>query len=137
MSGGDGNRTDEIDLRFLKAAVEAAGNTILIKTACLGESDPKIVYVNPAFTRLSGYEEPNGAGEEPPFPAGGELGIRFLADRAPLPRFPFTRCIHGRSSRAERLLMGSGRSFLNDQNGREAERPVLRAIASRRDVIWP
>ncbi len=71
MSGGDGNRTDEIDLRFLKAAVEAAGNAILITTACLDESDPKIVYVNPAFTRLSGYEEPKVQGRSPRFLQAG------------------------------------------------------------------
>ncbi|MCJ2125751.1 HWE histidine kinase domain-containing protein [Methylobacterium sp. J-077] len=60
MSGFDG-----IDPRLLKAAVEAAGEAILITSAELDEPGPRIEYANPAFLRLTGYAEADIVGRSP------------------------------------------------------------------------
>jgi hypothetical protein len=36
-----------------------------------------------------------------------------------------------------RPLTGRHQDHLNDRDGREAESPVLRALTTRHDVIWP
>lgn len=48
------------DLRVLLAAVEASGEAILITSAGLDEPGPRIEYINPAFTRMTGYEADEG-----------------------------------------------------------------------------
>jgi len=60
----------EIDLRLLRAAVEATGEAILITTADLDEPGPVIIYANPAFTRLSGYDAAEVVGRSPRFLQG-------------------------------------------------------------------
>ncbi|MGH1571802.1 HWE histidine kinase domain-containing protein [Methylobacterium sp. P31] len=45
-----------VDLRLLRAAVEASGEAILITSADLDEPGPRIEYANPAFARMTGYE---------------------------------------------------------------------------------
>ena len=80
MSQGDKNGTGGIDLRLLQAAVEATGEAILITTAGLDEPGPSIVYTNPAFTRLSGYEAQEVIGRSPRFLQGPKT------DRAALDR---------------------------------------------------
>lgn len=45
-----------VDLRLLRAAVEATGKAILIATADLDEPGPVVVQANPAFARPSGYD---------------------------------------------------------------------------------
>jgi PAS domain S-box-containing protein len=59
-----------MDLRLLQAAVEATGEAILITTADLDEPGPVIVYANPAFTKLSGYEAREVVGRSPRFLQG-------------------------------------------------------------------
>ncbi|SDM55707.1 PAS domain S-box-containing protein [Methylobacterium phyllostachyos] len=63
-------RLDGVDLRLLRAAVEAAGEAILITTADLDEPGPVIVYANPAFSRLSGYGFDEVVGHSPRFLQG-------------------------------------------------------------------
>ncbi|WP_310148582.1 EAL domain-containing protein [Luteimonas sp. 3794] len=46
-------RRDEADLRLLRRAVEATENGVVITEAC--GADQPIVYVNPAFSRITGY----------------------------------------------------------------------------------
>jgi PAS domain S-box-containing protein len=53
------------DLEVFKAAVEAAGEAILITSAELEEPGPRIEYANPAFTRMSGYEAHEVLGRSP------------------------------------------------------------------------
>ncbi|AWN37750.1 HWE histidine kinase domain-containing protein [Methylobacterium radiodurans] len=43
------------DLKVLLAAVEASGEAILVTSADLDDPGPRIEYVNPAFTRMTGY----------------------------------------------------------------------------------
>lgn len=65
---GDGS--GGVDLRLLQAAVEATGEAILITTADLDEPGPVIVYANPAFTRLTGYDAREVVGRSPRFLQG-------------------------------------------------------------------
>ncbi|MFC6791260.1 HWE histidine kinase domain-containing protein [Methylobacterium komagatae] len=67
-AGEDG--ADGIDLRLLRAAVEATGEAILITTADLDEPGPVILYANPAFTKLSCYEAEEAVGRSPRFLQG-------------------------------------------------------------------
>ncbi|GJD57987.1 Blue-light-activated histidine kinase 1 [Methylobacterium dankookense] len=53
------------DLEVFKAAVEAAGEAIVITSAELDEPGPVIEYVNPAFTRMTGYEVREVLGRSP------------------------------------------------------------------------
>lgn len=80
MSRPDDDGSDGIDLRLLRAAVEATGEAILITTADLDEPGPTIVYANPAFTRLSGYEAHEVVGRSPRF-LQGEGTDRAALDR--------------------------------------------------------
>ena len=57
-------------LRLLESAVEQASDAILICSAGSEESRPAVVYVNPAFTRMSGYPPEEIIGQSP-FLLGG------------------------------------------------------------------
>ncbi len=70
MSRAGDEEADGIDLRLLRAAVEATGEAILITTADLDEPGPVIVYANPAFTKLSGYKAAEAVGRSPRFLQG-------------------------------------------------------------------
>ena len=74
------NGSAGIDLRLLQAAVEATGEAILITTADLDEPGPVIVYANPAFTKLSGYDAAEAVGRSPRF-LQGEGTERTALDR--------------------------------------------------------
>jgi PAS domain S-box-containing protein len=70
VSRAGDEEADGIDLRLLRAAVEATGEAILITTADLDEPGPVIVYANPAFTKLSGYKAAEAVGRSPRFLQG-------------------------------------------------------------------
>ncbi len=50
---------------LLRAAVEAIDEAILITDAALEPPGPRIVYVNPAFTRMTGYAPEEAIGRSP------------------------------------------------------------------------
>lgn len=66
----DAEGLDGVELRLLKAAVEATGEAILITDADVHDDGPRIVYANPAFTRLSGYDTHEVVGRSPRFLQG-------------------------------------------------------------------
>lgn len=70
MPHRDEGRSGDIDLRLLKAAVEATGEAILITDADLNEPGPRIEYANSAFTRLTGYALGEVIGRSPRFLQG-------------------------------------------------------------------
>lgn len=70
MPLGEASGPGDIDLRLLKAAVEATGEAILITTADLDEPGPRIEYANGAFVRLSGYQLDEVIGRSPRFLQG-------------------------------------------------------------------
>ncbi|MCJ2049464.1 HWE histidine kinase domain-containing protein [Methylobacterium sp. J-070] len=66
------------DLSVLLAAVEASGEAVLITSADLGEPGPRIEYVNPAFTRMTGYEVREVVGRSPRFLQGPKTEAAVL-----------------------------------------------------------
>lgn len=56
---------DQSDLELLKAAVESANDAIIITDTRLDSPGPEIVYVNPAFTRMTGYTYNEVIGKTP------------------------------------------------------------------------
>ncbi|MEA1834905.1 HWE histidine kinase domain-containing protein [Methylobacterium durans] len=65
MTGGNETEPTAINLKLLRAAVEASGEAILITSAELDEPGPRIAYANPAFTRMTGYEAHEVVGRSP------------------------------------------------------------------------
>jgi PAS domain S-box-containing protein len=63
----DRNATQRVptDAGLLLAAVEASGEAVLITSAALEEPGPRIEYVNPAFTRMTGYNAEEVLGLNP------------------------------------------------------------------------
>ncbi|MFL6585604.1 MAG: EAL domain-containing protein [Luteimonas sp.] len=64
-------RRDESDLRLLRRAVEATENGIVITDA--RASDQPMVYINPAFSRITGYAAEECLGRNCRFLQGGEF----------------------------------------------------------------
>src|SRR5215813_2394548 len=55
----------EAQLRLLKTAVEQSNESVIIMTARLDPPGPQIVYVNPAFTKMTGYAPQEVIGQTP------------------------------------------------------------------------
>ena len=68
------------DLEVLFAAVEASGEAIVITSADLDGDGPRIEYVNPAFTRMTGYEASEVLGRSPRILQGPRTD-RIVLDR--------------------------------------------------------
>jgi len=66
--------------RLLDASVEEARDAVLLTDAGTGRGDHEVVYANPAFTEMTGYEEDEIIGRNPRVLQGPET------DRAPLDR---------------------------------------------------
>lgn len=68
------------ELAILRTVVEALGEVIIITDADLGPSGPRIQYVNPAFTRLTGYAADEILGQTPRFLQGPSTDRAMLDD---------------------------------------------------------
>ncbi|MER2265363.1 HWE histidine kinase domain-containing protein [Methylobacterium oxalidis] len=77
-----GSLSAERDLSLFKVAVEAAGEAVIITAAELDAPGPQIAYVNPAFTRMTGYTLNEVVGQSPRILQGART------DRAVLDRMP-------------------------------------------------
>jgi PAS domain S-box-containing protein len=55
----------EVQLRLLKTAVEQSNESVIIMTAQLDPPGPQIIYVNPAFTKMTGYAPEEVIGKTP------------------------------------------------------------------------
>ena len=55
----------DLDLATLRAAVDAADEGVVVTGAALEAPGPQILYVNPAFTRLTGYTAEEAIGATP------------------------------------------------------------------------
>jgi len=120
-----------MDLRLLKAAVEATGEAILITTAELDEPGPRIEYANAAFVRLTGYRVEEVVGRSPRFLQGPKT------DRAELD--------HARASlEAGEAFQGEALNYRKDGSTyvvewlitpvREAEGRITHWVSAQRDV---
>ncbi len=73
-------RQDEETRLVLQAAIESANDSILITELNLEAPGPRIEYVNPAFTRMTGYSEADVIGKTPRILQGPKTD-RGLLDR--------------------------------------------------------
>src|SRR5262247_2516880 len=55
----------EVQLQLLKPAIEESNESVIIMTAHLDPPGPQIVYVNPAFTKMTGYAPEDVIGKTP------------------------------------------------------------------------
>jgi PAS domain S-box-containing protein len=62
--GADAKRAEE-QLRLLKTAIEQGAESVIITTAQFDPPGPQIVYVNPAFTKMTGYAPEEVIGKTP------------------------------------------------------------------------
>lgn len=62
------------------AAIEAAAESILITTAELDAPGPSIVYVNPAFERMTGWSRAEVVGQSPRILQGPKTDLRIFTD---------------------------------------------------------
>ncbi|MCJ2056296.1 PAS domain-containing protein [Methylobacterium sp. J-048] len=69
-SGDDIGTAPDINAAFLRAAVEATGEAILVTSSDLSEPGPIIEYANPAFARMTGYSQAEVIGRSPRFLQG-------------------------------------------------------------------
>ena len=65
-----GRRRADDELRLLESAVRQASEAVLVTGAELDEPGPEIVFVNPAFTRMTGYAAEEAVGRSPRFLQG-------------------------------------------------------------------
>ena len=124
-------RTRAADLRLLRAAVEASGEAILITSAEVDEPGPLIEYANPAFTRLSGYEEAEVLGRSPRLLQGPETDRTVLDGlRAAL--------VAGEPTQAEAVnYRKDGSTYVVEwviTPVREADGRITHWVATQRDV---
>lgn len=84
-----GTLSAEHDLSLFQIAVEAAGEAVIITSAELEAPGPRIAYVNPAFTRMTGYALDEVVGKSPRILQGPRT------DRAVLDRMRADLATHG------------------------------------------
>lgn len=65
-------------LRLLESAVQQADESIIITTAELDLPGPQIIFVNPAFTRMTGYTSEEAVGRTPRILQGPQTDRRVL-----------------------------------------------------------
>ncbi len=75
----DASSTQEVALWLLGSAVEAALDGYSITDADLSNGG-KIIYVNPAFTRITGYELPDVIGKTPAILRGPLTDLQMMAE---------------------------------------------------------
>lgn len=74
-------RRDESQIQLLEAAVAHINDIVIITEATpLSEPGPRIVYVNDAFTRISGYRREEALGRSPRFLHGPDTQVTARAE---------------------------------------------------------
>jgi PAS domain S-box-containing protein len=72
------NQTEE-QLRLLKTAIEQSNEPVIIMTAQLGPPGPQIVFVSPAFTKMTGYAPEEVIGKTPHILQGPQTDSSVLS----------------------------------------------------------
>jgi PAS domain S-box-containing protein len=72
------NRVEE-ELRLLKTAIEQSNESVIIMTAQLDPPGPQIVYVNPAFTKMTGFAPEEVIGKTPHMLRGPKTDCSVLS----------------------------------------------------------
>ncbi|HEY7181442.1 MAG TPA: PAS domain S-box protein, partial [Blastocatellia bacterium] len=126
----DNDRAEE-QLRLLKTAIEQSNESVMILTAQLDPPGPRIVYVNSAFTKMTGYAPEEVIGKSPRILDGPKT------DRAVLDRL-LKDCAAGKVFHGETVKYRKDGSEFNLEwtagpvrNGRGE---VTHFVATQRDV---
>lgn len=131
MEAHDDARSWTAGSEVFRAAVEAAGEAILITSADLDDPGPRIEYVNPAFTRMTGYEPREVLGHTPRVLQGPRT------DRAVLDRMR-TALVAGEPFQGEAVnYRKDGTTYFVEwliTPVRDAEGGIARWVSAQRDV---
>ena len=65
---------------LLETVITTANDGIIITKADLSEAGPEIIYVNPAFTQITGYTAEDAIGKTPRFLQGGNTDVKTLKE---------------------------------------------------------
>jgi PAS domain S-box-containing protein len=126
----DHNRAEE-QLRLLKPAIEQSNESVMIMTAQLDPSGPRIVYVNSAFTKMTGYAREEVIGKTPRIFDGPKT------DREVLDRLR-KDCVAGKVFHGETIkYRKDGSEFYMEWNAgpvRNERGEVTHIVATQRDV---
>jgi hypothetical protein len=76
----DNPRPVEEQTRLIRAAVEQVSDSVMITTADLERPGPRIVYVTPAYTKMTGYTAAEVLGKSPRILQGPKTSRAVLAD---------------------------------------------------------
>src|SRR5882672_6116631 len=68
----------EEQLRLLKTAIEQSNESVIIMTARLDPPGPEIIYVNSAFTKMTGYTPEDVIGKTPHILQGPKTDLSML-----------------------------------------------------------
>src|SRR5262252_1413896 len=136
--GAAGSRPERADhkqaeeqLRLLKTAIEQSNESVMIMTAQLDPPDPRILYVNSAFTNMTGYAREEAIGKTPRILDGPKT------DRAVLDRLR-KDCAAGKVFRGETIkYRKDGSEFHLEWTAgpvRNERGEVTHIVATQRDV---
>jgi PAS domain S-box-containing protein len=121
----------EQTLRLLALAVRHAGDSIVVTTANLEPPGPTIVFVNPAFTRITGYTAEEAVGKTPRIlqgPATDRALLRQVKATLAAGREAFVETINYRKDRTE-IHVAWHAAPVRDEAGR-----VTHFVAIQRDL---
>ncbi len=127
----------EEQLRSLKTAIEQSNESVIVTTAQLEQPGPQIIYVNPAFTRMTGYALEEVIGKTPRILQGPKT------DRSALDRLrkecAAGKIFHGeminyRKDRSEHYLEWTAGPVRNERGEVTHFAAALRDVTERRRV---
>src|SRR5262245_57955544 len=124
------NQAEE-QMQLLKTAIEQSNGPIIIMTARLDPPGPEIVYVNPAFTKMTGYAPEDVIGKTPHILQGPETDLSLL-------RRLFKDCAEGRVFHGETINYRKDRSEIHlewtARPARDERGEVTHLAAALRDL---
>jgi PAS domain S-box-containing protein len=127
----------EEQLQLLKTAIEQSNESIIIMTARLDPPGPEIVYVNPAFTKMTGYAPEDVVGKTPHILQGPETDLslfRRLSKDCTEGQVFHGETINYRKDRSEIHLEWIARPARNERGEVTHFAAVLRDVTERRRV---
>ena len=121
----------EEQLRLLRTAIEQSNESVIIMTALPDPPGPEIVYVNPAFTKMTGYAPEDVIGKTPHILQGPETDcsvLRRLCEACATGEVFHGETINYRKDRSEIYLEWTAGPVRNERD------EVTHFAAAQRDV---
>jgi PAS domain S-box-containing protein len=130
------NQAEE-QLRLLKTAIEQSSESVIIMTARPDPPGPEIVYVNPAFTKMTGYAPEDVIGKKPHILQGPETDrsvLRRLCEDCAAGEVFHGKTINYRKDRSEIYLEWTAGPVRNERGEVTHFAATQRDVAERRRV---